>query len=60
MRCFLAKRDVVAMCSCNKGKNGVSSQFTVTMANGTKKDVNSEQEARAEVRINGGSYTRKK
>lgn len=51
---------VVAMCSCNKAKAGVSNQFTVTFANGTKKDVNSEQEARAEVRINGGSYTRKK
>lgn len=48
------------MCSCNKGKAGVSSQFTVTMANGEKVDVNSEQEARAQVRINGGSYTRKK
>jgi len=48
------------MCSCNKGKNGVSSQFTVTKADGTKIDVNSEQEARAQVRINGGSYTRKK
>ena len=48
------------ICSCNKGKNGVSSQFTVTKADGTKIDVNSEQEARAQVRINGGSYTRKK
>jgi hypothetical protein len=47
------------MCSCGKSK-GVSSMFTVTSANGEKKDVASEQEARAMVRMNGGSYTRKK
>lgn len=60
MICSPTMEGVVAMCSCNKAKAGVSNQFTVTFANGTKKDVNSEQEARAEVRINGGSYTRKK
>lgn len=34
--------------------------FTVTAADGSKKDVASEQEARSLVRMNGGSYTRKK
>lgn len=47
------------MCNCGS-KKGVSSMFTVTSADGTKKDVSSEQEARAMVRMNGGSYTRKK
>jgi hypothetical protein len=48
------------MCNCGKSKAGVSSMFTVTQADGTKKDVASEQEARAIVRMSGGSYTRKK
>lgn len=47
------------MCSCNKNKSGPT-VFTVSMADGTKKDVASEQEARALVRMNGGSYIRKK
>lgn len=47
------------MCSCNKGKNGQPAQFVVTTASGKTEIVNSEQEARAKVRINGGSYTKK-
>jgi hypothetical protein len=44
------------MCNCGKGKDGKPAQFTVTTAKGETKTVNSEQEARALVRIGGGSY----
>lgn len=44
------------MCSCGKGKDGKMIQFTVTTSKGETKTVNSEQEARAIVRISGGSY----
>lgn len=44
------------MCGCSKNKN---TQFSVTMADGTTKLVASEQEARALVRIKGGTYTPK-
>lgn len=54
-----ARKDVDAMCSCGKTK-GVSSMFTVKKADGSTQDVASEQEARAIVRMSGGSYTRKK
>jgi len=43
------------MCNCNKAKT----QFSVTLADGTTKIVASEQEARALVRIKGGSYAPK-
>ena len=43
------------MCGCNKAKT----QFSVVMADGTTKVVASEQEARALVRIKGGSYAPK-
>jgi hypothetical protein len=52
-------RDVVVVCSCNK-KSGSSAQFVVLMADKTQKIVASEQEARALVRINGGSYSVKR
>lgn len=47
------------MCNCNKNKDGSAAQFVVVSANGETKTVRSEQEARAIVRISGGSYTRK-
>lgn len=47
------------MCSCgSKGKNGQPAQFKVTTAKGETKTVNSEQEARALVRISGGAYVK--
>ncbi len=52
----LHRKGVGAMCSCNKGKDGKAAQFTVTTAKGETKIVNSEQEARAIVRISGGAY----
>lgn len=48
-----------AVCSCNKNKDGSAAQFVVQTSKGEMKTVNSEQEARAIVRIAGGSYTRK-
>jgi hypothetical protein len=47
------------MCSCNKGKNGQPATFVVRTGSGETKEVTSEQEARALVRVNGGSYSRK-
>lgn len=47
------------MCSCNKNKDGKAAVFVVRTGDGTTKEVASEQEARAMVRIGGGSYTRK-
>lgn len=47
------------MCGCNKNKDGSVAQFVVTTGKGDTKTVASEQEARAIVRIAGGSYTRK-
>lgn len=56
MTCYLQRKGVAAVCSCNKGKDGKMVQFTVTTAKGETKTVNSEQEARAIVRISGGAY----
>lgn len=53
---YLHRKGVGAMCSCNKTKDGKAAQFTVTTAKGETKTVNSEQEARAIVRISGGAY----
>jgi hypothetical protein len=47
------------MCSCNKNKNGQPAVFVVQAKNGETLEVKSEQEARALVRMNGGSYARK-
>lgn len=46
------------MCSCNKGKDGKPATFVVRTADGQTKQVRSEQEARAIVRISGGSYAK--
>lgn len=53
---YLPRKGAGAMCSCGKGKDGKMIQFTVTTSKGETKTVNSEQEARAIVRISGGSY----
>lgn len=50
---------VTDMCGCNKNKDGKMTQFVVQTSKGETKTVNSEQEARAIVRISGGSYTKK-
>ncbi len=47
------------MCACNKGKDGKAAEFVVRQANGETRTVRSEQEARAIVRISGGSYVKK-
>lgn len=49
---------MAAVCSCNKNKDGSPSSFTVRTANGETQVVRSEQEARALVRISGGSYSK--
>jgi hypothetical protein len=46
------------MCSCNKGKDGKIATFVVRTSNGETRKVKSEQEARAIVRISGGSYVK--
>lgn len=47
------------MCSCrDKNKDGSAASFTVRTADGQTQTVRSEQEARALVRINGGSYSK--
>lgn len=50
---------MVAMCACNKGKNGQAAVFVVRTGDGQTKEVSSEAEARSMVRISGGSYTKK-
>lgn len=47
------------MCSCNKNKNGQTATFVVTTASGEPREVKSEAEARALVRISGGTYKKK-
>lgn len=49
---------VTEMCACNKGKDGSQTSFTVRTADGKTQTVRSEQEARALVRIQGGSYSK--
>jgi hypothetical protein len=56
---YLPRKGVDAMCSCNKNKDGSRAVFVVQTENGQTKTVASEQEARAIVRIAGGSYTKK-
>lgn len=50
---------VADMCSCNKNKNGQTATFVVTTASGEPREVKSEAEARALVRISGGTYKKK-
>lgn len=51
---------MAAVCSCRgKNKDGSPTQFVVRTGAGETKTVNSEQEARAMVRISGGSYSKK-
>jgi len=50
---------VSPICGCNKNKNGQPATFVVQTRDGQTKEVKSEQEARALVRINGGSYDKK-
>jgi hypothetical protein len=53
----LHRKGAGAMCSCNsKNKDGSRATFLVTTAAGEYRTVNSEQEARAIVRISGGTY----
>lgn len=47
------------MCACNKGASAASTSFIVQTSNGEKREVRSEQEARAIVRVSGGSYSKK-
>jgi hypothetical protein len=54
-----SRKGVAAMCGCNKNKNGQPAVFVVQTGSGQTKEVRSEQEARALVRINGGSYSKK-
>lgn len=45
------------MCGCNSGSKK-SFEFKVMLGDGSSKRVQSEQEARSLVKINGGSYTK--
>lgn len=56
---YLPRKGAGAMCNCSKNKDGSAAEFVVRQANGETKTVRSEQEARAIVRISGGSYAKK-